>query len=119
MVQNFNARKREAEKLRVCATCAIRDPSMPYSDLINLAELPPDHWCRIAAAAYERLIKGMSIPWIKRGDDGTYNERTASGLDNHSRMQIPWHEFFTKFEWEGQAFHVAPEAIEWLPRPLR
>ena len=87
---------------------------MRYSDPMKLADLPPEHWARIPPEAYARLLAEEPIEWIKRGDDGTYNERTATGMDNHSKVLIPWHEFFTKFEWEGSAYHVAPEAVEWL-----
>ena len=81
---------------------------------MKLVDLPPEHWARIPPEAYARLLAEEPINWMKRGDDGTYNERTATGMDNHSKVLIPWHEFFTKFEWEGSAYHVAPEAVEWL-----
>ena len=89
---------------------------MRYSDPMKLADLPPEHWARISPEAYARLLAEEEEPikWIKRGDDGTFNERTAAGLDNHCKVPIPWHEFYTKFEWEGSAYHVAPEAVEWL-----
>ena len=114
MVTDFVKAKKEAEKLHVCGPCGVCDPSMRYSEPINLANLPPEHWARIPREAYARLLAQPPIEWIRRGDDGTYNERTATGSDNHSRVQIPWHEFFTKFEWGGSAYHVAPEAVEWL-----
>ena len=87
---------------------------MRYSDPMKLVDLPPEHWARIPPAAYARLLAEPPIEWIKRGDDSTFNERTAAGLDNHCKVLIPWHEFYTTFEWEGSAYHVAPEAVEWL-----
>ena len=38
----------------------------------------------------------------------------VAGLDNEVWVDVPWHEYHTVFEWEGQAYHVAPEAVEWL-----
>lgn len=87
---------------------------MRYSDPMKLTDLPPEHWARISPEAYARLLAESPIAWLKRGGDGTFNERTATGLDNHSKVLIPLHEFYTKFEWEGSAYHVAPEAVEWL-----
>ena len=75
---------------------------MRYSDPMKLADLPPEHWARISPEAYARLLAEPPIEWLKRGGDGTFNETTATGLDNHSKVLIPWHEFYTKFEWEGQ-----------------
>ena len=184
MVTAFVERKKEAEKLHVCGTCGVRDPSMWYSKPIKLADIPAEHWCRIDPRAYARLLAEPPIWWIKRGHDGTFNEKTATGVtvsglircgpmtysfdgveipginyddltynrpiidigvackvlgctndierrsmlkadvdvkatytagvDNKIWVEIPYHEFYTKFEWQGQAFHVAPEAVEWL-----
>lgn len=142
MVMDFVADKKEAEKLPVCGTCGVPRSrkhcsllslrrrmlshtafclatgacslSTWYSDPIKLADLPQEHWARIPDEAYAHLKQADPIEWIKRGEDGTYNEKKASGEDNASRVQIPWHEFHTKFEWAGSAYHVAPEAVEWL-----
>ena len=87
---------------------------MRYSDPMKLADLPPEHWARISPEAYARLLAEPPIEWLKRGGDGTFNETTATGLDNHSKVLIPWHEFYTKFEWEcARALVLLPHtAIE-------
>ena len=251
MVKAFVERKEEAEKLHVCGTCGVCDPSMRYSHPMKLADIPSEHWCRIDPRAYERLLDAEPVKQMRRGRDGTFNERTASGvtvvykqgtvedpsagtwgtlelselsfcdltemieayisvlsapwrggptyrmrfcdegariaritlsadctecttyvsvtcideetheedtnvvatmvdigvghflkviesvcavkllpedadaeqtsvvsfvagLDNEVWVDVPWHEYYTKFEWAGSAYHVAPEAVEWL-----
>lgn len=241
MVKAFVERKEQAELLRVCGTCGVCDPSMWYCDPIKLVDIPSEHWCRIDPLAYERLLDAEPVKQMRRGRDGTFNERIATGvtieytqgpvedpgactwdalelpelsfcdlkrvvefcmgrgrmyveggtiigiafeactagtlisivsvnatgekamaeggfllsdlgfyipaiealtahrtgtevkllpedvdaelitgitfvagLDNEVWVDVPWHEYHTVFEWEGQAYHVAPEAVEWL-----
>ena len=56
MVSAYAERQREAAQLCTCGTCGVRDPSMWYSDLKKLAEIPHDHWSRIDPRAFARLL---------------------------------------------------------------
>jgi hypothetical protein len=80
MVSKYAERQREAARLRSCGTCGIRDPSMWYSDLKKLDEIPHDHWSRIDPRAFARLLAApmlrLKLP-NRRGGDGNHS---PSGL---------------------------------------
>ena len=112
MIRNYAKCKREAAELTVCPCCGRRDLKK-YSPPIRLRNTPIDHWSRLDPCAFQRLRNAPDIVLMKRGTDGTFNERTLDGSDNQSRVRVPRVEFHSIFEFEGAQFHMIEEAIEY------
>ena len=80
MTSAYAERQREAAQLSSCGCCGTRDPSMWYSDLKKLAEIPHDHWSRIDPRAFARLLAAPMLRLKLPDGHGGDGNHLPSGL---------------------------------------
>jgi hypothetical protein len=112
MVSDFHAsRNQTGLKMKVCAACGLRDPTMKYEEK-TLNSLPANHWLVIPPDAYDEKFQNIpTFNLLLRSPNGDLSDKPFTSKDFHNVVVLDFPDPDKHDIAISRAFHIVEEAI--------